>query len=231
MPCSRTVCGIGELFCLRSFKKQFLTVLHFFEVGKALIHLEAQLTREPLRSSACWEWDSTWQFVMWGKQNPNCAECEWRRGGWEGGEDGCKHFRWATCYCRSWNVPKNAKESLPWEQIRGCELPGSRTRSCLCLPSRRQEPHPAGAAGPASSRGSRGGEAEIPAAPEPRRWGRAVGLFWFCKGCQGGQHRGLPAQILLLCGSFSLERLLHFFNPKINGRGPWKGPGVPELVH
>lgn len=66
-------------------------------------------------------------------------------------------------------------------------------------------------------------EPEIPAAPEPGSWGGGVGLFWFCKGCQGGQHRGLPAQILLLCGNFPLERLLHFLTRRLMERGRGKG--------
>lgn len=175
-----------------------------------------------------------WQFIIYGKQNSNSPEFEWG-GGWEGGEDGCKPFRWATFYCRSWNLAENAKGESFTEQRRVCELPGSRTRSCFCISAPRSER--------AASRAAAGGRCgiaapgraeegpEIPAAPEPGGCGGGVGASAL-RGCQGGQRGGLPAQILLLCGNFPLERLLHFLTRRLmeGGRGKGRSAGISSLV-
>lgn len=165
----------------------------------------------------------------------SCAQREMGGGGggWEGGEDVCEHFRWATCYCRGWNLPKNAKGNLLGEQRCGCELPGSRARPCFCISCPRHEPHPepAAPAGAVGHAASRGGRAVNPSGSRARLLGRRSD-FWLYTGCQGGQHRGLPAQILLLCGNFPLERLLHFLTRRLmeGGRGKGRSAGISSLV-
>lgn len=101
------------------------------------------------------------------------------REGWEGGEDVCEHFRWATCYCRGWNLPKNAKGNLLGEQRCGCELPGSRARPCFCISCPRHEPHPepAAPAGAVGHPASRRGRAVNPSGSPSAAAGAEVGLL------------------------------------------------------